>query len=137
MLSLTKYLSTSAEVPGESCLIPFFFSVGSGGICEKYRLSVEPIPGTSTFKSFKMSLNSGIITFQNYNNFVPMHITEITFCHEIGHNFGSPVAPSFFLFHTDNYLGEVGEECHELRAIYSVTDHCSLWYWRLYFFLGQ
>ncbi|CAN7984026.1 unnamed protein product, partial [Ixodes hexagonus] len=64
--------------------------VGSGGICEKHRMSVELAPGTNKYKEFRMSLNSGIVTFQNYNNFVPLYISTITFAHEIGHNFGSP-----------------------------------------------
>ncbi|XP_042147854.1 disintegrin and metalloproteinase domain-containing protein 10-like [Ixodes scapularis] len=64
---------------------------GSGGICEKYRMSVELAPDTNKYKEFQMSLNTGIVTFQNYHNFVPQYISTITFSHEIGHNFGSPI----------------------------------------------
>lgn len=52
------------------------------GICGKM--------STSPGKSEQLSLNTGIITFLNYNSFVPMVVTEITFSHEVGHSFGSP-----------------------------------------------
>ncbi|XP_038058240.1 disintegrin and metalloproteinase domain-containing protein 10-like [Patiria miniata] len=52
----------------------------SGGICERYKL----------FSSGYQSLNTGIVTVKNYGSQVPTKVTEITFAHEIGHNFGSP-----------------------------------------------
>ncbi|XP_049268875.1 disintegrin and metalloproteinase domain-containing protein 10 [Rhipicephalus sanguineus] len=64
--------------------------LGQGGICEKNRPSVDQNPGTTEFRQFYLSLNSGIMTFLNYNSPVSQAVSEITFCHEIGHNFGSP-----------------------------------------------
>ncbi|KAL1484656.1 hypothetical protein MTO96_032464 [Rhipicephalus appendiculatus] len=64
--------------------------VGQGGICEKNRPSVDQDPSTTEFRQFYLSLNSGIMTFLNYNSPVSQAVSEITFCHEIGHNFGSP-----------------------------------------------
>eukprot|EP00063_Salmo_salar_P006651 XP_013981486.1 PREDICTED: disintegrin and metalloproteinase domain-containing protein 10-like [Salmo salar] len=53
----------------------------SGGICEKSKLYSD---------GKKKSLNTGIITVQNYASHVPPKVSHITFAHEIGHNFGSP-----------------------------------------------
>ncbi|CAL1604080.1 unnamed protein product [Knipowitschia caucasica] len=56
-------------------------SGSSGGICEKSKL----------YSDGKMkSLNTGIITVQNYASHVPPKVSHITFAHEVGHNFGSP-----------------------------------------------
>ncbi|XP_064471110.1 disintegrin and metalloproteinase domain-containing protein 10-like isoform X2 [Ornithodoros turicata] len=69
---------------------------GSGGICEKYKVAVDMDPGIDDFKQNKLSLNTGILTFLNFNSYVPQMVTELTFAHEIGHNFGSP--------HDDGYI---------------------------------
>lgn len=61
----------------------FFFSGSSGGICEKSKLYSD---------GKKKSLNTGIITVQNYASHVPPKVSHITFAHEVGHNFGSPVS---------------------------------------------
>lgn len=55
----------------------------SGGICEKSKLYSD---------GKKKSLNTGIITVQNYASHVPPKVSHITFAHEVGHNFGSPVS---------------------------------------------
>lgn len=62
-----------------------FFSIpgSSGGICEKSKLYSD---------GKKKSLNTGIITVQNYASHVPPKVSHITFAHEVGHNFGSPVS---------------------------------------------
>ncbi|XP_064644930.1 disintegrin and metalloproteinase domain-containing protein 10-like [Lineus longissimus] len=56
----------------------------SGGICEQYKEYNEG--GKRTFKS----LNTGIVTFENYQQRVPTKVSILTFAHEVGHNFGSP-----------------------------------------------
>lgn len=63
-------------------------SGASGGICEKYKSYTENIHGRQV--QTKRSLNTGIITFVNYNSRVPPKVSELTLAHEIGHNFGSP-----------------------------------------------
>ncbi|XP_033843907.1 disintegrin and metalloproteinase domain-containing protein 10 [Periophthalmus magnuspinnatus] len=56
-------------------------SGSSGGICEKSRMYSD---------GKRKSLNTGIITVQNYASHVPPKVSHITFAHEVGHNFGSP-----------------------------------------------
>ncbi|XP_063972508.1 disintegrin and metalloproteinase domain-containing protein 10 isoform X1 [Diachasmimorpha longicaudata] len=63
-------------------------SGASGGICEKYKTYTETVEGM--YQSTKRSLNTGIITFVNYNTRVPPKVSQLTLAHEIGHNFGSP-----------------------------------------------
>lgn len=53
----------------------------SGGICEKNKAYPD---------GRRKSLNTGIVTVQNYGRHVPPRVSYITFAHEIGHNFGSP-----------------------------------------------
>ncbi|KAK3096050.1 hypothetical protein FSP39_022532 [Pinctada imbricata] len=52
----------------------------SGGVCE-------------TFKTYsgneQKSLNTGIVTVKNYGKSVASVVTQVTFAHELGHNFGS------------------------------------------------
>lgn len=63
-------------------------SGSSGGICEKNKQYSD---------GKRKSLNTGIITVQNYASHVPPKVSHITFAHEVGHNFGSPVSPSHFM----------------------------------------
>jgi len=60
----------------------------SGGICETYKSYKENINNSPN--TTKRSLNTGIITFVNYNSRVPPKVSQLTLAHEIGHNFGSP-----------------------------------------------
>ncbi|XP_067940060.1 disintegrin and metalloproteinase domain-containing protein 10-like [Watersipora subatra] len=52
-----------------------------GGICSQYQFVRD-----SGFRS----LNTGIITLNNYRKRVPPRVSHLTFAHELGHNFGSP-----------------------------------------------
>ena len=61
------------------------FAGASGGICDQHKLYDEN--GQKVHKS----LNTGIITLLNYGQRVPPRISTLTFAHEVGHNFGSPV----------------------------------------------
>ncbi|XP_060552175.1 disintegrin and metalloproteinase domain-containing protein 10-like [Ruditapes philippinarum] len=56
----------------------------AGGICETYK----------TYKGGEsMGLNTGIVTLLNYGSHVPFAVSQVTFAHEIGHNFGSDHDP--------------------------------------------
>lgn len=65
-------------------LLPSVLSGGAaGGICER----------ATTFRDGKTkSLNTGVVTFINYNKKVLQKVSQITFAHETGHNFGSQVS---------------------------------------------
>ncbi|KAH9384354.1 hypothetical protein HPB48_026361 [Haemaphysalis longicornis] len=67
-------------------------TVGSGGLCEKYRTAVEMDPSTSKYVQTKLSLNTGIVTFLNHMHFVSVPMASLTFAHELGHSLGSPVS---------------------------------------------
>ncbi|KAL4216837.1 Disintegrin and metalloproteinase domain-containing protein 10 [Mactra antiquata] len=56
----------------------------SGGVCERNKRFTE---GT---KQVTKSLNTGVCTIINYNKPVPSKVSQLTFAHEVGHNFGSP-----------------------------------------------
>lgn len=54
-----------------------------GGVCERRQ----------TLQGIAKSLNSGIVTVVNYKSRVPEAVSQITFAHEVGHNFGSEHDP--------------------------------------------
>ncbi|XP_065282358.1 disintegrin and metalloproteinase domain-containing protein 10-like [Dermacentor albipictus] len=64
--------------------------IASGGICERYRTSVELDPVNGDYKQAKLSLNTGITTLINHKQYVGLLIGALTLAHEIGHSFGSP-----------------------------------------------
>ena len=66
--------------------------VASGGICERHKSYVE---ATTTVPK---SLNTGIVTTVNYGKAVPARVSQLTFTHEVGHNFGSPVSEHAIFF---------------------------------------
>lgn len=51
----------------------------AGGVCEIYR----------SYSGESKSLNTGIVTVKNYGAEVASVVTQVTFAHEVGHNFGS------------------------------------------------
>ena len=64
----------------------------AGGVCERHK--DYPESGARVSKS----LNTGIVTVINYGKAVPARVSQLTFAHEIGHNFGSPVSGPLFPF---------------------------------------
>ncbi|RWS21837.1 disintegrin and metalloproteinase domain-containing protein 10-like protein, partial [Leptotrombidium deliense] len=60
----------------------------SGGICEKYKIYAKKVNGSII--QTKLSLNTGVITFVNYNSTIPPKVSELVFANQIGHNLGSP-----------------------------------------------
>ena len=53
----------------------------AGGVCEQNR----------EIEGKRKSLNTGIVTLQNAGYPVSSKVSEITFAHELGHNFGAEV----------------------------------------------
>jgi disintegrin and metalloproteinase domain-containing protein 10 len=54
-----------------------------GGVCERRQ----------TFNGEEKSLNTGIVTLVNYRSRVPEVVAQLTFTHEVGHNFGAEHDP--------------------------------------------
>lgn len=59
-------------------------------MCDKKGRVTEIVNGRELVRD--RSLNTGIVTFQNYQKRVSPRVSQITLAHEIGHNFGSPVS---------------------------------------------
>ncbi len=54
-----------------------------GGICSQQ---------TTLHNGQTSTLNTGLVTIQNYGQFLPPRHVQLTFAHEIGHSLGSPVS---------------------------------------------
>ncbi|XP_064467391.1 disintegrin and metalloproteinase domain-containing protein 10-like isoform X2 [Ornithodoros turicata] len=86
------YVWTYRVFPDRLLGLAYVASDGNpGGICEKY----VPIQHTVYRKPHyrRWSLNTGLITFSSQNNHVPERISQLSFAHEIGHNFGAQHDP--------------------------------------------
>ena len=59
-------------------------SGSAGGVCEQR----QPVQGV------RKSLNTGILTMVNYQSRVPALVSQLTFAHEVGHNFGAEHDPA-------------------------------------------
>ena len=73
-------------------LVCLLHTEASGGLCERWKEYTE-----NSRRVYK-SLNTGIVTLVNYGSRVPPKVSTLTFAHEIGHNFGSPVLFICFRF---------------------------------------
>ncbi|XP_077484647.1 disintegrin and metalloproteinase domain-containing protein 10-like [Amblyomma americanum] len=88
-----SYLWTHRDLPGGTLGLAYMAEPDgfSGGICEPFEASPGFAADSATSGYVgKLSLNTGVVTFLNKNMRVALRISEITFAHELGHNFGAP-----------------------------------------------
>ncbi|XP_077484551.1 disintegrin and metalloproteinase domain-containing protein 10 homolog [Amblyomma americanum] len=87
-----SYLWTHRDFPGGTLGLAYMAAPEgfSGGICEQFQAS-SGIAGESSYSGYvgRLSLNTGVVTFLRKNSRVAQRISEITFAHELGHNFGA------------------------------------------------
>ncbi|XP_065298967.2 disintegrin and metalloproteinase domain-containing protein 10-like [Dermacentor albipictus] len=88
-----SYLWTYRDFPGGTLGLAYVaeLSGNAGGLCEKFQPDVA-LQLTSDY-SGRVSLNTGVVTFVNKNVRVPHRVSEVTFAHELGHNFGAQHDP--------------------------------------------
>ncbi|KAL3203637.1 hypothetical protein MRX96_041828 [Rhipicephalus microplus] len=88
-----SYLWTHRDFPGGTLGLAYMAEPDgfSGGICEQFQSGGGVVVDTGTTGYIgRLSLNTGVVTFLNKNMRVPQRVSEITFAHELGHNFGAP-----------------------------------------------
>ncbi|XP_029939829.1 disintegrin and metalloproteinase domain-containing protein 10 [Salarias fasciatus] len=76
-----SYLLTNRDYSGVLGLAWEGKSGNWGGICSKY---------TSIPKGRPSTLNTGMVTIQNYGQLLPPRHVQLTLAHELGHSLGSP-----------------------------------------------
>lgn len=88
-----SYLWTYRDFPGGTLGLAYVAELNgnAGGLCEKFQSDVA-LQLTSDYTG-RVSLNTGVVTFVNKNVRVPHRISEVTFAHELGHNFGAQHDP--------------------------------------------
>lgn len=85
IVDIQRFFFLSANSQFFSLLFFLPKTEASGGICERHKEYNEHN------RPISKSLNTGIVTLVNYGTRVPPKVSTLTFAHEIGHNFGSPV----------------------------------------------
>lgn len=93
----------------------FLDSGNWGGICSQY---------TTLHNGPMSTLNTGLITIQNYGEILPPRLVALTVAHELGHSLGSPVS-----YHS-SYISKVKLSCH-LDWTW-VGKRTKKWFWTLY-----
>ncbi|XP_049525003.1 disintegrin and metalloproteinase domain-containing protein 10-like [Dermacentor silvarum] len=85
-----SYIWTHRDFPGGTLGLAYLAEseVDTGGICDKFHFGANVVKAL-TYRG-SLSLNTGLVTFLNNNVRLSQRDTEVTFAHELGHNFGSP-----------------------------------------------